>query len=242
MKNRKLIAIIAFVVGLIIAGGLLTLNFIQLKQTAQVYITSEKINAGAQITTDEIKSKKMLKTDIDDTYITNPNQIVNKYATVDLVSGDVITKSKVSDTAVSTDNQFLSIPSGRQAISFSVSGGSDSVSNKLKVGDIIRIYSYDNQTRAVESPNSLKYVRVANITSSTYQDVENNGNNGNTSSSSSTDDVPSYSTITVIVYSNQAQELIRIQKAGSPYVTLLSRGNETVAEKLLNEQEKLLKK
>lgn len=244
MKNRKIIGIVAIVIGVLLATSLIGLNIVQVKQTSAIYITSKNINAGAQITTDDIEKRVILTKDKQSDYITDPNTIVGSYATVDLVANDIITNSKISTTAISTDNQFLSIPSGKQAISFSVSGGADSLSNKLKVGDIIRIYSYDKQKDNVISYDSLKYVRVANITSSGYQDVEGNGNDGTgkNSSNDNTDDSSSYSTITVIVYTQQVDDLIRIQKNGGAYVTLISRGNDQVAEQLLKEQENLLKK
>ena len=93
----------------------------------------------------------------------------------------------------------------------------------------------------MNSPDTLKYVRVANITSSSYNDVKGNGNNGKDSGSSSDDSSKTYSTITVIVYTKQVNDIIRIQKSDGAYVTLISRGNDKVAEQLLKEQVKLLK-
>ena len=241
MKKRRLIGIIALIVGVVIAGGLLTINFLQTKQTTTVYATNTTENAGAQITQDMITAEKIQIADKKDNYVTDPKAIVGCYATVDLVSDDIITAGKISKTAISTDNQFLSIPSGQQAISFSVSGGADSLSNKLQVGDIIRIYSYNKRADKVNSPDTLKYVRVANITSSSYNDVKGNGNNGKDSGSSSDDSSKTYSTITVIVYTKQVNDIIRIQKSDGAYVTLISRGNDKVAEQLLKEQVKLLK-
>lgn len=245
MKNRKTIAIVSLIVGLILAAGLITLNVIQNKQVTMVYMTTHPVNAGAYYTDDDIKAKQILKKDKLDGYIDNKEDIVGKIASVDLVANDIISKDKVSEYAENTDNQFLDIPSGKQAISFSVSGGADSVSNKLKVGDIIRIYNYQSgiDGGTAKMFDTLKYVRVASITSSGYQDVQNNGNDGTNANISDTSSETektnsSYSTITVIVTTKQAQDIIKIEKNGGAYVTLISRGNPEVAEQLLAKQDK----
>lgn len=248
MKSRKILGVIGLVVGIIIAVGLITLNIIQNRQVTQIYMTKTSVSAGAYLSSENVVKSTMLTKDVQDSYITNENDIIGKIATVDLVANDIISKDKVSETADNTDNQFLSMESGKQAISFSVTGGADSLSNKLKVGDIIRIYNYDSDKK-VNLYDSLQYVRVASITSASYQDITGNGNDGtqkqvasSSSSTSSDDKNTSYSTITVIVTTQQAEDIIRVEKNGGAYVSLISRGNADLAQELLDRQDTLLNK
>ena len=241
MKSRKLIGIISVVIGVVLSLSLLLLNIIQNRQITPVYVTSKTVAAGAYLTEDNVEKTTILTKDKHADYITKAEDIIGKVATVDLVANDILSTSKVGEVAENTDNQFLSIPSGKQAISFAVSGGADSLSNKLKVGDIIRIYNYQTSTGEVVSPESLQYVRVASITSSAYQDVTGNGNDvTKQSQTTSEESTPSYSTITVIVYTEQAQDIIKVQKNGGAYVSLISRGNADLAQELLDRQESIL--
>lgn len=246
MKNRKMIGIIAIVVGVVLSAALILLNIYQNSSVTTIYMTKAPITAGAYITKDDIVNKTITKKYKLDSYITNPEDIIGKCAAVDLVANDIFTEDKVSEYAENTDNQFLNIPSGKQAISFSVSGGSDSLSNKLKVGDIIRIYDYQNKNGGTANNyDSLQFVRVASITSSGYEDVTDNGNDGTKSSlasnsSSSEKESKSYSTITVIVSSEQAKDIIKVEKGNGAYITLISRGNDQLAKELLERQDKII--
>lgn len=243
MKNRKMIGIIAAIVGVVIAVGLITLNIIQNKQVTQIYMTKSNVSAGAYLNEDNVVKSTILTKDKQANYITDENDIIGKVATVDLVANDILSTDKVSGVAESTDNQFLSMESGKQAISFSISGGADSLSNKLKVGDIIRIYNYTNENGGtVNLYDNLQYVRIASITSSTYEDVTDNGNDGTKKTTSSSDDKSSsYATITVIVTTEQAKDIIKVENNGGAYVSLISRGNPDLAKQLLERQDSMIK-
>lgn len=232
MKKRTMIGIISIVAAVIVATILIIFNVILSAQMVTAYVSTQKLSEGQQITEELLETVEVHKSDLNGiNLISEPEEIVGKFATVDIAIGDFITTNKISAVATSTDNQFLSIPSGKQAISFSVKGGADSLSNKLAIGDIIRIYSYSN-SGGVVSPNELKYVQVASITNSEYQDI--------TDKKKEDDESSAYSTITVIVYTKQVEQLIKIQNEGGVYVTLISRGNDEVANQLLKEQENLL--
>lgn len=232
MKKRTMIGIISIVAAVIVAAILIIFNVILSAQMVTAYVSTQKLSEGQQITEELIETVEVHKSDLNSiNLISEPEEIVGKFATVDIATGDFITTNKISAVATSTDNQFLSIPSGKQAISFSVKGGADSLSNKLATGDIIRIYSYSN-SGGVVSPNELKYVQVASVTNSEYQDI--------TDEKKEDDESSAYSTITVIVYTKQVEQLIKIQNGGGVYVTLISRGNDEIANQLLKEQENLL--
>lgn len=234
MSKRLLLGIVSIILAVLIAAGMLIFNLALSSQMVTAYVTTSEINEGEQIDESLIEEIKIHKKDLTSiNFVSSSEEIVGKFAAVDISKNDVITQNKISNVATSTDNQFLSIPSGKQAISFSVKGGADSLSNKLQAGDLIRIYSYNNDGGVI-SPDELKYVEVASVTSSDYKDVDNSAN------TESEDETTSYSTITVIVYTSQVEQLIKIQNEGGVYVTLISRGNAAVSEQLLKEQENIL--
>ena len=236
MKNRKTIGIVAMVVGIVASIFLVGFVVFNNINTVSVYTTATATNKGVQMTEDNIKVVKMKKSDVLEGYCTTKEGVVGKFAKIDMVANDIVTTEKIADTATATDNQFLSIPSGKQAISFSVAGGADSLSNKLLAGDIIRIFSYDAQaTDKVQVPKPLQFVQVASVTSSQFKDVDEKSKAGEN------DENSSYATITCIVTTEQAEEIIRVQKEGGCYVSLISRGNEKVASQLLTQQEQILK-
>lgn len=228
MTKRAIIGIVCLILSLVLAGGLITTTIVQSTKMTTAYVTSSELPQGTLIKNNSVKEIKVHKSDQSSLgYISNKDDIVGKYAAVDMLAGDVITKDSVSANATATDNQFLSIPSGMQAISISVKSGPESLSNKLQVGDIVRIYTY-GANGEILSPDELKYVQIAGFTTEEYKDVDG----GN-----SDDGV--YTTVTFIAYTSQVEQFIRAQKNGA-YFTLISRGSTERAEKLLAEQEKLL--
>lgn len=228
MKKRALIGIVCLILSLILAGGLITTTIVQSTQMTTAYVTSAELPKGTLIEKGNIKEVKVHKSDQSDLgYITKKEDIVGKYAAVDMLSGAIITKDNVSAKATATDNQFLSIPSGMQAISISVQSGPESLSNKLQVGDIVRIYTY-GPNGEILSPDELKYVQIAGFTTEEYKDVDGGDSDNGV-----------YTTVTFIAYTSQVEQFIRAQKNGA-YFTLISRGSTEKANKLLAEQEKLL--
>lgn len=221
-----------------LAAILVTVTLSQSLGKVDVITTNKNIAKGQSITASDLTVVQMNKGDVKEDYILKTEDADKKFATVDVVSGDILTKSKIAAEATVGDNQFLSIPSGKQAISFSVQGGADSLSNKLIAGDVIRVYTYEkgnNNASTVYSPKELQFLQIANITSSAYKDVDEKSKDG------SDEDSKAYATITVIVDSAQAEKLIQLQKEGGIYVTLISRGNEQVATQVLEKQESYLR-
>lgn len=234
MKNKRNIGILAIVVGVLIAVVLIVFTILQSAGKTNVVVTNKYISKGQMITQDDLSVIQINKGDVKEDYILKSDAVVNQFAAVDIVSGDILSSQKVSNKATVGDNQFLSIPSGKQAISFSVKGGADSLSNKLITGDIIRVYTYDD-SKNVYSPKELQFLQIANITSSEYKDVDEKTKEGTDEKSTT------YSTITVIVDTVQAEQLIKIQREGGVYVTLISRGNDSVASQVLEKQESIIR-
>lgn len=238
MKNKKTIGIISVIGALVLAIILVSVTITQSLGKVDVITTNKNIAKGQEITTSDLTVIKMNKGDVQENYILKTEEADKKFATVDIVSGDILTNSKIAKDATVGDNQFLSIPSGKQAISFSVQGGADSLSNKLIAGDIIRVYTYEqngNKSSKVYSPEELQFLQIANITSSAYKDVDEK------TKESEDEKTSTYATITVIVDSVQAEKLIQLQKEGGVYVTLISRGNDKVTEQVLAQQESFLR-
>ena len=234
MKSRKTLAIVTIVLAALLATGLIGFQVVQTISKVPVLVLSTNVTKGEEITQDKVTTVEMNKADVRDTYITDASKIFYtgapaQFATIDMMADDIISTKKISTSATATDNQFLSIPSGKQALSFSVNAGASSLSNKLRTGDIIRLYTVENgQTKNFES---LQFVRIASITSSDYQDVNAN---------QKSDQPVVYSTITVIVDSKQASDIISIEKGSGVYITLISRGDETLANELLDRQDQAL--
>lgn len=238
MRAKKIIGIVSVVSAVLIAVILAVTSIMQMAGRKDVVVTNKNLPKGQIITEADVTTMSINKGDVKENYILKKEDIVGKFASVDLVASDILSTSKVSDKSITGDSSFLSIPSGKQAISFKVEGGPSSLSNKLLTGDIIRVYTYDkerNENDRVYSPAELQFVQVANITSSAYKDVDEKSKEGTDK------DKNAYSTITVIVAGPQVEKLVELQKEGGIYVSLISRGNETVANQLLAQQDAVFK-
>lgn len=141
-----------------------------------------------------------------------------------------------------TDNSYT-LQDGQYILSVATKNFSDSVSGKLRNGDIVTVYipsqSVDNAistqagTISAENPPELQYVKVVAVTNSSGEDITGTG-----SQSSGTNDQPA--TVTLLVNARQAQILAGAEN-NTVHFALAYRGGGKKAEQLLERQEEYFK-
>ena len=152
--------------------------------------------------------------------------------TADLDVGDYILSSKVSLTPISSDIQLSSIPSGRVAISFTIKSLASGLSDKLQSGDVIRIYHFRDIARDVPE---LQFVRVLMVTDARGVNVDNSLERHNN------EERRASATVTVLATPEQAHVITGLENDGIIHVALISRGNDRLAEELLEIQDMIIR-
>lgn len=146
--------------------------------------------------------------------------------------------ASASQSSMKVDDAYT-LKDGQMFYSVPVKNLADSLSGKLQKGDIVRvavppqITGNNNVTVSSDTLDALKYLRVEAVTASNGEDA------GSQSASSTATSSVQPATVTLIV---NEQQLNAFTSLGSSEISfaLVSRGDETKAKALLDEQNALL--
>lgn len=235
-RNRTFIAAIAILAALVICFvAAPAINSAAGKEVTVVRVT-KNISKGTQITKDMIQEIKVGGYNLPDNVITSDSSAIGKYTSAALQPGDYILTTKLSNKA--PDIGLSSLDGKKQAISISIKDFSDGLSGKLESGDVISLYVADyGDMKETLKPSELQYVKL--LAATTDKGVDNTeGNKSNKSDDNDDDDMPS--TLTVLVYPEQAVKLVDYEHNGTLHAALVYRGSETNANQFLGLEDKYL--
>lgn len=209
----------------------------QAGQTVDVVVFKENATIGAQITSNMVDYEQMSAYNLPIGAKFNVDDVTGKYVTAQAISGDIVTDSRLSDTYPGDSPELVSLPVGKLAVSFTLADLAESVSSKLRAGDIIQIFAVlDSSNQAgdlmAQMPPELQCVKILAVTSSEGADVDENGNAVN--------EPAQISTVTVEVTKQQAAVLVGLEHMATLHAALVVRGDSERAEQALAQQEALL--
>lgn len=231
-NNRFILGILSLVLAAIIALIAIPTISRQTSGKTEIVRIIHPVNRGSIITTQDIEIVEVGRYNLPENIAKTEDDVVGKYAVTDLSPGDYILSSKISYIPISSDVQLSSIPSGKVAISISVKSLASGLSDKLQVGDIIRIYHFLDIVKDIPE---LQFVKVLSVTDSKGINVDN------AKELQQDEDKQQTATITVLATPEQAKLLTEIENDGVIHVALIVRNNDTLAEELLNQQDLVLK-
>ena len=162
--------------------------------------------------------------------------VIGTYAATDLYPGSYILPEMVSSQPISSDQTLNTIPDGMVAISITTQTLASGLSDKLQSGDIIRLYHYDdtNALEPVTDIPELRFVEVLSVTDADGLDIDY------TTPPAEDEEKQQTASITVQVTPEQAMLLTQYENQGILHVALVSRGNESLAQELLDRQSDIL--
>lgn len=235
-KSKTLIGILCIALAVIVGiGEWLTVNA-GTSVAVPVVCARTDIPSGTKITGDMLTVKKMGRLNLPSGVVSNASKIVGNYSVADIQSDDLVTAGKVSKTAPT-----YALQDGEMLYSVAVKNLADSVSGKLRSGDIVRVVvtsqttGNNNLPAGSDTLSALQYVRVESVTASNGQDV--NAQNQATSASSGT---ATPATVTLLVNERQVEALASLSSSEISFA-LVSRGDGNRAKALLEKQAALLK-
>lgn len=237
MKKRLLIGIGCAVLAFVICFVGIPKITESTKATTTIVRVKADIVKGSMVTKESIETVEVGKYNLPSSVTTDPQSVIGKYALADFAAGDYILSGKLSNTYSSQDVTLTSLPTNKIAISFSVKSMAAGFSNKLRSGDIIRLYSYD-QSKIKDIPE-LQYVKVLFTTNSDGKDIDT-GKRENKDEEKAEDTDEKASTITVLATPAQAKLIAELENSASLYVSFIHRGDAETAGKFLALQDKVL--
>ena len=231
LNNRFIFGLLSLLLAAVTAFVALPVIARQTNGKTEVVRVTAPILKGELVSADNTETVEVGSYNLPSGTARSLDDVKGLYATADLFPGDYILPAKVSPVPISSDTALNSIPSGKVAISLTIQTLAAGLSDKLQPGDIIRIYHFLDV--AVEVPE-LRFVRVLSVTDSGGMNVDN------TREPSEDEEKKQSATITVLASPEQARTITLLENDGIAHVALVSRGNEKLAEELLEEQEYIL--
>ena len=235
IKNRIVLGLICIVVSLLICFGITPMFNDALKSKVTLVRVTKEIRTGEQITDKMVTSVEAGGYNLPSNVIYKIEDVVGKYANADLYKGDYILKSKLSDTPMLRNAYLNKLNGENRAISVSIKSFASGLSGKLEAGDIVSLIAADvgSQRETIVYPE-LQYVEIIATTGSSGSDqnVQERGNG---------EEEELASTITVLASPEQSRLLAELEQTGKLHAALVFRGENSQAQKFLDEQASVLK-
>ena len=230
-NNRFIFGILSIVLAALIAFIALPTISRQTNGKTEIVRVVQPVLKGIAITDKDVQTVEVGGYNLPQNIARTLEDVVGKYATTDLMTGDYVLSTKISMVPISSDIALNSIPSGKVAISLTVKTLASGLSDKLQPGDIIRVYHFMDEAKDIPE---LQFVKVLSVTDSKGINVDN------TKEPTEEEEKQQSATITVLASPEQAKLITGLENDGMAHVALISRGNEKLANELLEAQDTVL--
>lgn len=234
-KNRTVIGIICILLALgLILGALPVINALSSEKKQIIRVTTD-VGIGTQISEDKVEMIEVGGYNLPENVITDPSQVIGKYALCELKPGDYIFSSKLSDTAASLDAGLHTVQPGEVVMTIPTDGSS--LSSYLENGDILTLLFNDPNSKKnnpyVEP--SVNYVRIlTTLADGVPREKQSPTENGS---------YPAPSEIVLILTKEQADVISQAKASGiSIGYYLVCKYNDKNASKYIEQQNAYLKK
>ena len=225
LKSRKFAGIACITLAAVIGFGGIPLMRSQLIQTETVLEFTGMISAGERIEENDVREIERSALNLSDDLIRTKEDAVGKYLTVDTLEGDYVTKARLSAIYPSDNPVLANLPEGKMAVSVTLPSMSQSLSSKLRQGDIVQMFAVTEEDEYIAMmPPELQFVEVLDVSDGAGLEVSKTAENV-------------VDTIVVAVNREQAQVLIAMQHSQIIHPALVIRGDEEAKTKALAVQE-----
>ncbi len=230
ISSRTLIGVICIIVALGITFGIAPLVNRATDMKIDIVRMKTTISAGAEINKDNVEIVRVGAHNLPQNVITNPQDVVGKYAKSTIYSGDYLTGEKLTSEKNSADDILNSLDGTKVALSVTIGAFSDGLSNKLQNGDIVSVIVLDKENNRSFVPAELRYVKV--ITTTTDAGVDKDENLDNTKAT----------TATMLLTPLQAELLSHYNNTTNLHFSLVYRGETDKAAEFIKMQDDFLDK
>lgn len=233
-KTKTFFGLVSIFLALLIAFMALPMLQQKTSQLVPVYCFAQDVNVGAVVTDGMLQEVDMVSYHLPHGTITDKEQALGQYVTTDALAGDVVTSGRLSDTFPGSDPQLASLPEGKMVMSVTLPELAESVSGKLRPGDIIQLFAViDDDSYSATVPAQLQYVEVLAVTDAKGADV------ADTKPLEQSGETEFLNTVTLLVNEKQAAILAGLEHNATLHAALVIRGDEVAKEKALSAQDAL---
>lgn len=224
---------VSMLLGLVIAFAGIPMLKMAVTETEPTVRFTQDVKAGTKVTEDLLTVVDMSPYHLPSGTLHDLQAAVGKYVKTDAVAGDLATVSRFSEGYPGADPQMVGLPEDTVAISISLPDLSQSVSGKLRQGDIVQIFAVeDNNSLQAAAPPELQYVEVL---AASYADGSDVQEMQDTAVDNTTKD-GALSTVTLLANAEQAACLAGLNQNAKLHVALVIRGDDAAKARALKAQ------
>lgn len=232
-RTKAFWGVVSLLLGLVVAFAGVPMLQSAVAETEQTLCFAQNVKAGTKVTEDLLEKKDMSLYHLPAGAIHDPQAAIGQYVKTDAVSGDIVTNMRLSSEYPGADPQLAKIPEGMSAISIALPNLSQSVSGKLRQGDVIQLYAVEDSNSFVAvAPPELHYVEVAAVSyvdGSDVQDDAPDSADGETAKDTLT-------TVTLLANGTQAACLAGLDHNATLHAALVVRGDDAAKAAALDAQ------
>lgn len=234
VRSKGFAGATCIIAGLICAFVISPLLQTKASKTTEVLTLTQDVSVGTKITEDMLKMEERGKLNLPANVLRSVTDAIGKYVSVAGTLGDVLTSYRISDSVISDDPELVALPVGKLAISASLASLEQSVSGKLRAGDIIQLFAVeeaqDNVGRyASRAVPELQRVEVLSVTNISAQNIVTGDQTPDTDRQ--------VATIVLAVNVDQANILAGLAHSATLHAALVTRGDAKSSAAALQQQE-----
>ena len=212
MKSRLYYAILCFVLAVILLFICVPLIGMKAYPKTEALRVTHAVAKGGQLTREDFESIEIGVLKLPEGIELTAEDVIGRYAAVDLVQHDVLLLSKLSQIPLEGDLPKDILPEGNTAMLLTLKMIEGSEYPLPETGDVVKLNGF--RSKLIDIPQ-LQFVRILSV----IQPEEEN-------------EVVS---VTASVNAQQ-EEYLKKNRSDTFYASVIVRGNEELAEKLLAEQ------
>lgn len=235
--SRILIGTLCVIAALFVAFGLTPLmNQLTTEEVTAIKLIAD-VTKGTPLQSDMFRTVQVNNKNLPSDMLHEMSDITGQYAAADLMIGDIMTSRKMT-AALQYDDPYLSnLPQDKLAISVTMQSIAESVSGKLRAGDIVRLFYYPNDAvdksdYSARSLPELQYVEVLAATNTRLRDLDTK----NDGLIDAENEEKTISTLTLAVNDQQAAALVGLNQVARLHAALVTRGDEAYKQAVLTAQ------
>ncbi|MEA4993928.1 MAG: RcpC/CpaB family pilus assembly protein [Oscillibacter sp.] len=232
--------------GLLIAFAGIPMLKMAVTETEPTVRFAQDVKAGTKVTEDLLTVVDMSPYHLPSDTLHEKQAAVGRYVKTDAVAGDLATASRFSEGYPCADPQMVGLPEDTVAISISLPDLSQSVSGKLRQGDIIQIFAVeDNNSFQAAAPPELQYVEVLAASYADGSDVQETQDAAKdkatkegalSTAEDNTTKNGALSTVTLLANAEQAACLAGLNQNAKLHAALVIRGDDAAKARALEAQ------
>ena len=236
--SKIFLGILCIIAALVLAFVVTPLIQNQISKTIPVVMAAQNLPVGTRLTPELLTVKEVGQLNLPEGTVLQVEEATGYYLSAPALAGDILTRARLTAEFPTDDPILTALPEGKMAVSATLSTLSQSVSGKLRAGDVIQVFAVLSNANTAENIDyhalavpELQRVEILSVTNASAVDIED----GETTVTTESD--RQLATVTLAVNTVQASALAGLDHTATLHAALVVRGDAEAKAAALGQQE-----